>query len=101
MADACVFLMERFEAKDLGEVINIGVGYDMTIHELAEVVAKVVGFEGELVFDASKLDGAPRKFVDSARLTALGWQPKTEFEKGLRAAYADFLTTLEAGAARL
>ena len=101
MADACLFLMERFDAKDLGEFINIGVGYDMTIHELAEVVAKVVGFEGELVFDASKPDGAPRKFIDSTRLTALGWRPKTGFEEGLRAAYQDFLRQLEAGTVRL
>lgn len=101
MADACVFLMERFDAKDLGEFINIGVGYDMTIREVVEVVTKVVGFEGELVFDTSKPDGAPRKFIDSARLTALGWRPKIAFEEGLRAAYQDFLRQLEAGTVRL
>ncbi|OFZ94295.1 MAG: GDP-fucose synthetase [Betaproteobacteria bacterium RBG_19FT_COMBO_58_11] len=101
MADACLFLMERFDAKDLGEFINIGVGCDMTIREVVEVVARVVGFEGELVFDTSKPDGAPRKFIDSARLTALGWQPKTGFEEGLRAAYQDFLRQLEAGTVRL
>ena len=101
MADACLFLMERFDAKELGEFINIGVGHDMTIREVVEVVTKVVGFEGELVFDTSKPDGAPRKFIDSARLTALGWQPKTGFEEGLRAAYQDFLRQLEAGTVRL
>ncbi|MDP1682587.1 MAG: GDP-L-fucose synthase [Burkholderiales bacterium] len=101
MADACLFLMERFDVKDLGEFINIGVGYDMTIREVVEVVARVVGFTGELVFDTSKPDGAPRKFIDSARLTALGWRPKTGFEEGLRAAYEDYLKTLETGAARL
>ncbi len=101
MADACVFLMEQFDAKDLGEFINIGIGCDMTIREVVEVVARVVGYSGELVFDTSKPDGAPRKFIDSARLTALGWQPKTGFEEGLRAAYEDYLKTLETGAARL
>ena len=101
MADACLFLIERFDAKDLGEVINIGVGYDMTIREVVEVVAGVVGFEGELMFDASKPDGAPRKLVDSSRLAALGWKPNVPFEDGLRIAYADYLKTLEARTARL
>ena len=101
MADACLFLIERFDAKAVGEVINIGVGYDMTIREVVEVVAGVVGFEGELMFDASKPDGAPRKLVDSSRLAALGWKPNVPFEEGLRAAYADYLKTLEARTARL
>jgi len=101
MADACLFLMERFDAKDLGEVINIGVGYDMTIREVVEVVARVVGFEGALMFDANKPDGAPRKLVDSSRLAALGWKPSVPFEDGLRVAYADYLKTLETSTARL
>ena len=101
MADACLFLIERFDAKDLGEVINIGVGYDMTIREVVKVVAGVVGFEGELMFDASKPDGAPRKLVDSSRLAALGWKPNVPLEDGLRVAYADYLKTLEARTARL
>jgi GDP-L-fucose synthase len=101
MADACVFLMEKYDAKALGEFINIGVGYDMTIREVVEVVAKVVGYTGAAVFDITKPDGAPRKLVDSARLTALGWKPKVALEEGLRAAYQDFLAKLEAGGARL
>ena len=101
MADACVFLMEKFDAKDLGEFINIGVGDDLTIREVVAVVAKVVGFNGELLFDTSKPDGAPRKLVDSGRLAALGWKPKVVFEDGLRAAYQDFLVKLDAGEARL
>ena len=101
MADACVFLMERFEAKDLGEFINIGVGYDLTIREVVEMVAKVVGFNGALMFDASKPDGTPRKLVDSGRLIALGWKPQVALEDGLRAAYQDFLRQLEAGTVRL
>ncbi|MBI5752543.1 MAG: GDP-L-fucose synthase [Hydrogenophilales bacterium] len=101
MADACLFLMERFDAKDLGEFINIGVGHDMTIREVVEIVAKVVGYTGELVFDTSKPDGAPRKLVDSGRLAALGWKPQVALEDGLRAAYQDFLRQIEAGTVRL
>lgn len=100
MADACVFLMERFDAKDLGEFINIGVGYDLTIREVVELVAKVVGFSGELLFDTSKPDGAPRKLVDSGRLAALGWKPRVALEDGLRAAYEDFLRQLQVGTVR-
>lgn len=101
MADACVFLMEKYDANELGEFINIGVGHDMTIREVVEVVARVVGYAGELTYDTTKPDGAPRKWVDSSRLTALGWKPKVFLEEGLRAAYADYLKTLETGAARL
>lgn len=101
MADACVFLMERFDAKDLGEFINIGVGYDLTIREVVEMVAKVVGFSGELLFDTTKPDGTPRKLVDSGRLAALGWKPQVALEDGLRAAYQDFLRQQEAGTVRL
>jgi GDP-L-fucose synthase len=101
MADACVYLMEKYDAKELGEFINIGVGYDLTIRELVEVVAKIVGYGGALVFDTSKPDGAPRKLVDSSRLSALGWRPKVGLEEGVRAVYADYLTTVETGMARL
>lgn len=101
MADACVFLMERFDAKEIGEFINIGVGSDLSIREVVELVAKTVGFAGELVFDTTKPDGAPRKLVDSSRLMALGWKPKVELEVGLQIAYQDFLGNLKAGSARL
>lgn len=101
MADACVFLMERFDAKEIGEFINIGVGSDLSIREVVDLVAKVVGFKGELVFDTTKPDGAPRKLVDSGRLMALGWKPKIELEAGLKIAYQDFLANLNAGSARL
>jgi GDP-L-fucose synthase len=101
MADACVYLMENFDAKELGEFINIGVGYDLTIRELVEVVAKIIGYGGALVFDTSKPDGAPRKLVDSSRLSALGWRPKVGLEEGVRAVYADYLNTVETGMARL
>jgi len=88
VADAMVFLMKNYsDALQL----NIGCGKDMTIRELAETVANVVGFEGALVFDASKPDGTPRKLLNTTRLGALGWAPTTSFEDGLKNSYAWFL----------
>ena len=84
MADACILLMER----GVGEgTYNIGSGTDVTIRELAETIARVVGFEGRLVFDASKPDGTPRKLLDVSRLRALGWQPRFGLEEGIRRTY--------------
>jgi GDP-L-fucose synthase len=91
LADACVFLMERYNATDVGEFINIGVGREITIREAAELIAEVVGFHGNLVFDTSKPDGTPRKLLDVSRLHALGWQAKIGFREGIAKAYADFL----------
>jgi GDP-L-fucose synthase len=91
LADACVFLMERCNAVDIGEFINIGVGREITIRELAELIAEIVGFRGKLVFDSSKPDGSPRKLLDVSRFQALGWQAKTGFREGIAKAYADYL----------
>ncbi|MCR4332315.1 MAG: GDP-L-fucose synthase [Sulfuricaulis sp.] len=91
LADACVFLMERCNASDIGEFINIGVGREITIRELAELIAEIVGFRGKLVFDSSKPDGTPRKLLDVSRFQALGWQAKTGFREGIARAYADYL----------
>lgn len=91
LADACVFLMERYNASDVGEFINIGVGKEITIRELAELIADVIGFSGKLVFDASKPDGSPRKLLDVSRLDALGWKAKISFREGIAKAYADYL----------
>jgi GDP-L-fucose synthase len=88
LADACVFLMEA----DIGEgLFNIGTGEDVTIRELAETVMSVVGFEGRIVFDASKPDGTPRKLLNVARMRDLGWQARTALRDGIAQAYADFL----------
>jgi len=84
LADACVHLYER--GYD-GPLVNIGCGQDVTIAELAETVMGVVGFEGRIVFDASKPDGTPRKLLDVSRLAALGWQAKTPLREGIRLAY--------------
>ena len=90
MADACVFLMERDDVRD--GLFNVGTGQDVTIRKLAETVMDVVGFEGEIVFDASKPDGTPRKLLNVDRLRALGWQSETSLRDGIAKAYADFLT---------
>lgn len=88
MADACVFLMEQGVEAGL---FNIGTGEDVSIREMAETVMEVVGFSGEIAFDASKPDGTPRKLLDVSRLRAMGWRPKTTLREGLALAYADFL----------
>ena len=72
--------------------INVGYGSDVTIAELATTVGKVVGYQGQITFDATKPDGAPRKLMDSGRLRAFGWTPKVDLEQGLGIAYQDFLT---------
>jgi GDP-L-fucose synthase len=91
VAEACLFLMNLDEEKfgtllveDAPPLINIGTGEDVTIRELAETVAKVLGFTGELVFDATKPDGTPRKLMDVARLHGLGWRHRTGLEDGIR-----------------
>ncbi|MCL1818061.1 MAG: GDP-L-fucose synthase [Spirochaetaceae bacterium] len=83
LAEACVFLMENHEAHETGEIINIGTGKDLTIKELAEIVRRIVGYEGDLVFDASQPDGTPRKLLDVSRLQALGWKAAVELEEGI------------------
>ena len=72
-------------------LINIGVGYDLTIRELAESVRDVVGYAGGIAYDASKPDGTPRKLMDSSRLHSLGWQARVDLPTGLAQAYQDFL----------
>jgi len=88
LADACLFLMQRYDDEGL---INVGSGSDQTIAELAATVAGVVGFSGVLRFDPSKPDGTPRKLLDTRRLTALGWIPRIGLEEGIRTTYAWFL----------
>jgi GDP-L-fucose synthase len=87
LADACVFLMQRYSGE---EMVNIGIGEDMTIAEFARTVADVVGFKGELVYDTSRPDGTPRKLVDTTKLAGLGWRAKTPLREGLAKAYEDF-----------
>jgi len=88
LADGCVFLMEKEIADGL---FNIGTGTDVTIRELARMVAEVVGYEGELVFDASMPDGTPRKLLDVSRMRDLGWTARIRLEEGIRHAYQWYL----------
>ncbi len=89
LADACVFLMEHgFD----GPLINVGAGTDVSITTLAQMVMRTVGYGGRIVHDHSKPDGTPRKLMDSSRLRAMGWQPRTQLEEGIARAYHDFLT---------
>lgn len=89
LADACVFLMENYN--DL-QFVNIGVGEDISIRDLAELIKEVVGFQGELEFDSSKPDGTPRKLMDVSKLHSLGWKAKTSLKDGIKLAYEDFLS---------
>src|SRR5689334_22095638 len=89
LADACVHLMKAYSHDEL---VNIGTGEDITIAEFARVVAKTVGYTGEISFDASRPDGTPRKLLDVSRLAKLGWRASTSLEDGIRLAYQAFLS---------
>lgn len=91
MAEACFYLMENYNAADIGELINVGTGEDISIKDLALLIKKVVGYEGELVFDTSKQDGTMLKRMDVTRLEKLGWKYKTQLEDGIRQTYDDFI----------
>jgi GDP-L-fucose synthase len=93
VADACLFLMENY---DSGDIINIGSGNDISIRELALLMAEVVGFTGEIRFDSSKPDGMPRKWLDVTRLTELGWTPSISLKDGLASTYQWYLEHEEA-----
>ena len=88
LANLCVFLMNNYSGD---ETVNAGTGKELTIKELTELVAKVIGYEGEILWDTSKPNGTPRKLLDVSKATALGWTYKTELEEGIRLSYKDFL----------
>ncbi|HWY38416.1 MAG TPA: GDP-L-fucose synthase [Bacteroidia bacterium] len=87
MADACVYLMNNYSGE---KFVNVGVGTDISIKELAHLIKDIVGYKGEIVFDTSKPDGTPRKLMDVSFLHSLGWTHKTGLEQGIRGVYADF-----------
>jgi GDP-L-fucose synthase len=87
LADAVVYLLKTYDQE---AIVNIGWGEDVTIRELAETVASVAGFQGELVFDTTKPDGTPRKLLDTSRLTSLGWKPKIKLRAGIEGVYEWF-----------
>ena len=88
-ADACVFLMENY---DDPEIINVGTGEDLSIKELADIVQRTISYEGEVVFDTSKPDGAPRKLLNVNKIHALGWKHETSLEEGIKQTYEWFLS---------
>lgn len=90
MAEACTFLMNNYDGN---KIVNIGTGQDITIRELTDLIVEVVGYTGEIRWDATKPDGMPRKLLDVSFLHSLGWKNKTSFKDGLRLTYQDFLKT--------
>jgi GDP-L-fucose synthase len=97
LADALLFLMQRYDSP---EIINVGCGEDVTIGELARLIAEIVGFRGALVFDRTKPDGTPRKLLDVSKARALGWQAKTPLADGIRATYDWYLANVAPSHAR-
>ena len=88
LADACIFLMNYYSGN---ETVNVGTGKELTIKELTELTARVIGYEGEIKWDTSKPDGTPRKLLDVSKIEKLGWKYRIELEEGIRLAYEDFL----------
>ena len=91
LADACVFLMDNCDYKDIGEIINIGTGVDVQLTELAEIIRRVVWFEGEIEYDRSHPDGPPKKLLEISKMNALGWKARTPLEKGIKLEYKRYL----------
>ncbi len=87
LANACIFLMENYDHKEIGELINIGTGEDIKIKDLAVLIKKIVGYEGEIRHDLSKPDGTPRKLLDVSKARKLGWQAKITLEEGIKRTY--------------
>ena len=88
LANACLFLMNNYNDE---QIINIGCGYDITIKELSEIVADVIGYNGKINWDTSKPDGTPRKLLDCSRIFSMGWRPKYDLKTGVKLAFEDFL----------
>jgi GDP-L-fucose synthase len=83
LAEACRFLMEKYDYSDIGEFINIGSGKDKKIKDMAIIVKRVIGYDGEIIYDTTKPDGTPRKLMDNSRLKKLGWQQTIDLEEGI------------------
>lgn len=93
LAEACLFLMQIYEEN---QPINVGVARDITIKDLAELIGGIVGYSGEVLYNSAMPDGTPRKLLDTAKITALGWQPKIDLADGIKSTYQWYLSTLEA-----
>ena len=88
MADACVYLMENYGADEIGEFVNIGVGKDITIKDLSELIGDIVGYKGEIVYDSLKPDGTPQKLLDISKLQNLGWKARISLTDGIMQTYS-------------
>jgi GDP-L-fucose synthase len=91
MANACVYLMENYNFSEIGEFVNIGVGEDITISELVEIIKEIVEFKGSIKYDTSKPDGTPRKLMDVSRLKELGWKARITLKDGIKETYEWYL----------
>jgi GDP-L-fucose synthase len=87
LAEACVLLMERHNADEIGEIINVGSGKDIALCDLASIIQKIVGFPGDIKWDTTKPDGMPQKLLDVSRIRELGWHPKVHLEDGIAQSY--------------
>jgi len=91
LANACIYLMQNKDFKDIGEFVNVGTGEDLKIKELAQIIKEIVGFKGEVVWDTTKPDGTPKKQLDTTRLFKLGWKPKISLRDGIKKEYEWYL----------
>lgn len=91
LADACFYLLELYNQRDIGSFINIGTGRDLSVKQLADIVRRIVGYTGDIKFDLSKPDGTPRKLLDITKMNSLGWKAKTSLEDGICKTYKWFL----------
>lgn len=91
MADACIFLMNNYDGRNF---VNIGIGTDISIGDLAKMIAEIVGFHGHIEFDTSKPDGTPRKLMDVSRINEMGWKATIELKEGIQSVYNDFLSSM-------
>jgi GDP-L-fucose synthase len=94
MADACVYLMENYSYDEVGEFINIGIGKDISIKELAELIKDITGYKGKIVYDTSKPDGTPRKLLDVTKLHSLGWEDRISLREGIKSVFDEYQKTL-------
>lgn len=92
LADACFYLMQNKDYKDIGELVNITDGTDIQLKELIPMVKDIVGFDGELVWDTTKPNGTPKKQMDATKIKSLGWQPKTDLREGITATYKHYIS---------
>ncbi|GJQ22603.1 MAG: GDP-L-fucose synthase [Candidatus Brocadia sapporoensis] len=91
LAGICVLLMQKYDVKDVGEFVNIGTGIDVQIKNLADLIKEIVGYKGQIRWNASKPDGTPKKLLDISKIKAFGWEPKTSLEDGIRKVYTWYL----------